>query len=413
MNKYLNQILNKSLLIYIYINLLYILIGSYMAFNSYIRERIFSYGFIVLLVINIIIILGLFLKKVYKKNKIDIFLILIIIFAIISTIFAYKPQKALFGEFLRYEGLFTILYYITILFITSFIKKEDRKKVVLGILIFGLIQCIYGICQRLFLLNARTMIYKGSINTTGFTGNPNFFGALMIICACQSLGLFFYSKSRLNEVIFLILTYLFFIGILLSKTRSSLLSLMFILILLFIYSLKKKYIKKYIILCLVFVFVCVFLHLLHLSPVFEDIVTVSSEMSEVAKGNAKDNYGSNRIKLWKETIKIVPNYLLHGVGIDNFANVIDGNPIRYQGHMFDKAHNEYLQILVTMGIFSLISYLCLHFIIIKNGIINTFKNNEIYLILPVIGYLVQAQFNISVIEVAPIFYISLGLLVDR
>jgi hypothetical protein len=41
------------------------------------------------------------------------------------------------------------------------------------------------------------------------------------------------------------------------------------------------------------------------------------------------------------------------------------------------------------------------------------KNKEIYLILPIIGYLVQAQFNISVIEVAPFFYIGLGLLIDR
>ena len=82
-------------------------------------------------------------------------------------------------------------------------------------------------------------------------------------------------------------------------------------------------------------------------------------------------------------------------------------------YVVDKAHDEYLQILVTMGIFSLISYICMHFLIIKEGIKNTLKQHEIYYLLPVIGYIVQAQFNISVIEVAPIFYIALGLLINR
>ena len=62
---------------------------------------------------------------------------------------------------------------------------------------------------------------------------------------------------------------------------------------------------------------------------------------------------------------------------------------------------------------SLLSYLVLYGIIVLNGIKNSFKDKKVYLILPIIGYLVQAQFNISVIEVAPFFYIALGLSVDR
>ena len=78
-------------------------------------------------------------------------------------------------------------------------------------------------------------------------------------------------------------------------------------------------------------------------------------------------------------------------------------------YFYDKVHNEYLQILITEGIFCLISYLVMYGIICIRGMKNSFKNKEIYLLLPVIGYLVQAFFNISVIEVAPIFFIALGL----
>ena len=139
-----NEIFNKFLLIYIILNLFYILIGSYLVTEKYISIKIFSYGYIPLLTVNLIIILILLLTKKYKNNKIDIFLLLIIIFAIISTIFAYKPMKALYGEWMRYEGFFTICYYITILLLTSFLKKEYRKKVVYFILTLGFIESIYA-----------------------------------------------------------------------------------------------------------------------------------------------------------------------------------------------------------------------------------------------------------------------------
>ena len=77
--------------------------------------------------------------------------------------------------------------------------------------------------------------------------------------------------------------------------------------------------------------------------------------------------------------------------------------------MFDKAHNEYLQTLVTQGIFSLASYLFIFGYAVYIGIKNSYRFKQIYLVLPVIGYLIQAFFNVSVIEVAPIFYIALGL----
>ena len=81
-----------------------------------------------------------------------------------------------------------------------------------------------------------------------------------------------------------------------------------------------------------------------------------------------------------------------------------------EGYIHTKNLKQYF---LRLGIFALISYLIFYFIIIFRGIKNNYKEKSIYLILPVIGYLIQAFFSFSVIEVAPIFYISLGLLVDR
>ena len=36
------------------------------------------------------------------------------------------------------------------------------------------------------------------------------------------------------------------------------------------------------------------------------------------KGDVKDNFGTGRIYIWKNTLKVVPENMENGVGIDNF-----------------------------------------------------------------------------------------------
>ena len=151
------------------------------------------------------------------------------------------------------------------------------------------------------------------------------------------------------------------------------------------------------------------MQILGLTTLVDDLIKTKNETSNIVSGDINEDYGTGRVKLYKETIKVIPKYIVHGVGIDNFAYILDGKPITRGRYLYDKAHNEYLQILVTMGIFSLICYICLHFVIVKRGI----RDSEIYILIAVISYLVQSIFNISVIEVAPLFYISLGLAVNR
>jgi putative inorganic carbon (HCO3(-)) transporter len=79
--------------------------------------------------------------------------------------------------------------------------------------------------------------------------------------------------------------------------------------------------------------------------------------------------------------------------------------------IFDKAHNEYLQIAYASGIPALLVYLSLVFTVIKTSFKNL-NNNPLMipLLCGVIGYLVQAFFNISVVSVAYIYWIFLGAL---
>lgn len=131
----------------------------------------------------------------------------------------------------------------------------------------------------------------------------------MLMCLSYSIGLLIESKKKWENAIYIVFTALFIFALLISNTMSCIVGLAFVL-----------------------------------------TITLTN-----------DKYGSRRIYIWKKTLEIVPKYIIHGVGIDCFHKAFDGKALtvvdgKYSA-LYDKAHNEYLQILVTQGIFALVSYL--------------------------------------------------------
>ena len=96
----------------------------------------------------------------------------------------------------------------------------------------------------------------------------------------------------------------------------------------------------------------------------------------------------------------------------NFRGQIIGDLGRYVN--WDKAHNEYLNIAVSSGIPSLLAYLGFLFFALKKGL-KKMKINEAYvpLLAAIIGYLVQAMFNIQVVMVYYLFFAYLGILTAK
>ena len=361
------------------------------------------------------------------KKPIYIGILLCVILAIISTIFAYDINIALEGCWGRYEGLFSILYYLSLMLLTTFISKKYKKIIVNSILICGAINAIYAICQIYNLFNVERIIHYESywndnmklrvavrkIWALGFTNNPNFFGTYMLLCLSYSLGLFVDNKKKIKRFIYLIISILFMFGLLISNTSAVAVGLFFVILYILIYCIKNKYYKEIIVIFTIIISTTFFAVKQEKTTLIKDIFKIGNETSEITKGNLDDDYGTGRIYIWKETLKVVPQYLLHGVGIDSFHKAFNGGALIVQKPtkkiLYDKAHNEYLQLLVTQGIFALASYLFIYSYAISKGTRMAFKDKQIYFVLPVVGYLVQAFFNISVIEVAPIFWIALGL----
>ena len=64
------------------------------------------------------------------------------------------------------------------------------------------------------------------------------------------------------------------------------------------------------------------MHFIGMTTIVDDIVRTKSEATNIVKGDLNNDYGTGRMEVWKKTIEVVPKYLLHGVGIDCFTNII-------------------------------------------------------------------------------------------
>ncbi|MBQ3416119.1 MAG: O-antigen ligase family protein [Clostridia bacterium] len=411
----------KLLVAYLVANLICILAGSYIFVSGNIKPN-FSYNNLALwerklLEYNVIVFLVIVFEKKYKKDWSHLGILLITIFAFISAHFAINKSMALDGALRRYEGLYAILYYLSVMLLSTFVSNKYKKALAVTVLLCGIIQVSYAICQSFNLFNVKIFYHYKNLLITGLTNNPNFLGTYMLLCLSYSIGLFIDSKNIVKSILYAICIALFMCGLLISNATSCAVGLFFVMIYVLIFCLKKEHYIKIIAIFAILIFITCLIAKLGKTTLLNDFGTLKDETTEIAKGNFDDYYGTKRIYIWKETLKIVPKYLLHGVGIDNFTNAFDGRALTFRAGnrtiMYDKVHNEYLQTLVTQGIFSIICYVALYTYVVIKGVKYSFKQNQIYLILPVIGYIIQAFFNISVIEVAPIFFMALGLCINK
>jgi len=150
------------------------------------------------------------------------------------------------------------------------------------------------------------------------------------------------------------------------------------------------------------------------------ITIIQDLMSIVERKPDYNRAGSSRVFIWERVVKLIFKRPLLGYGLDNLGLAFD----EYFGLdvattlgkriWIDKAHNEWLYVAVSSGIPSMITYMFFVLEVIRKSSKNLNENMDILPIYSaVIGYLVQALFNISVVSVAYIYWIYLGILMKE
>lgn len=150
---------------------------------------------------------------------------------------------------------------------------------------------------------------------------------------------------------------------------------------------------------------------------------IDLDFPETIGFNGKEKLASSRGYIWSRSIPLLKDTLILGSGPDTFSfdfpqHDLLGKLYAYgtTNMIISKAHNLFLQIGLNNGVVALIAFVILIMVYIVDSfklyaLKNKYDEKQILgsiLALSVIGYLFTGLFNDSVICVAPIFWIILG-----
>lgn len=417
----MRNILNKSAFIFLFILIITMNVSTALISMEYIHYLEFSK---IIFIFGIVAFNFYIFYKVYNKDKLhlkDIFIIILLILGVISYFFAFDKSIALNGTMGRYEGLRTLFSYYSFFLVASTIDKKHQQKLMYVLIFFGILQILIGTIQFLQIKNIFGYDRSNNFSVTyrfasGTFGNPNFYSTFILLIFMYIWSML--SNSQNHKILYLILFLIFGYGLFIGNTLGCILTSIIVLIISGLTKINKTNYKKMgvIIGSILIIISALFGGLKHVNNSnINDIFRKNiEEIAHIFENGLNDSSGNYRIYIWKESLKMVPKYYKTGIGIDNFSNINNGTYLCSPKECFDKAHNEYLQILLTEGIFTLIVYLTFIGYVIFNYIKKKDKNaHNTGLIYGTSAYLIQAFVNISVIQVAPVFYIFMGFIMSE
>ncbi|SDB27525.1 O-Antigen ligase [Ruminococcaceae bacterium FB2012] len=138
---------------------------------------------------------------------------------------------------------------------------------------------------------------------------------------------------------------------------------------------------------------------------------------EEEKYTSFDNFATGRGHIWKFGLACVPDHWMFGVGLDNYRWCFTHAPdLPHDTWSQGKGHNELIHYLVTQGVFQLLTILSLvvyTFVVsIRTALHAEDREDKLtsfILIGMVTAYFVQSMFNSSVVNIAPYYWVVIGL----
>ncbi len=144
--------------------------------------------------------------------------------------------------------------------------------------------------------------------------------------------------------------------------------------------------------------------------------TIIHELGQMLRGNFDDSFGHNRLFTWKRTLSLVKHNPVFGIGPDNFPRFFAKYYKAEAKEMFpdsngnlDKAHNEFLDVLLDNGIAGLIAFLGFFGTLLWACFRNADKNKFAPVLgVAVVSYMAHAFFGYQLPIQSPVMWIMIG-----
>ena len=139
-----------------------------------------------------------------------------------------------------------------------------------------------------------------------------------------------------------------------------------------------------------------------------------ADVRDAMHGNIYDELGTNRVYIWRNALTAYKEHPIIGTGPDTFEHAFPTEAQMKYGENYDKAHNEYIQILVCQGILGIICYLVFLVSSSIKSVPKAFRNPLLMAVLAAFtGYCVQAFFNINLPIASQLLWVFAGMLANK
>ena len=398
-------------------------------------------------------------KFTLRRTPLDIPILIFLISQILSTILSIDPHTSFWGYYSRFHGgLASTLSYIVLFYalVTHFSdKSKSIANLIYTILVSGLVVSVYGVLEH-YGIDKDVWVQDVQNRVFSTLGQPNWLSAYLVAILPIPFLSTFSQKNRLYSYLYGSLTFLIFITILFTKSRSGIGATVITITLSLIYLLYRSIRSKKKIFPLLLLSFSLLLSTFligspwtpnpgeiqktlsvggPLLPAFEKYlnqVGLSSQLKPLDTEKLSDQEkwqvdleskgirvgGSNSMEIrsivWKGAVELGKRRPFFGYGLETFGYTYynvrpeEHNLVSEWDFLYNKAHNEYLNLLANAGLIGLLSYLLLIAAIFKVFLTSLIKEeNPLHtaLLLGFISILITNYFGFSVVCIALFFFL--------
>lgn len=314
-----------------------------------------------------------------KFQLMDLFVLLFAAIMIFSVFISYFPSSS---AVMASTYLLFILFYFAA---RATINTGNRLRAVLTlVMISGGLVALYGIYQKMtgsFAVNEawldETVFTEATSRVYSTLENPNVLGEFMIYIVIISFAGLYFFKRLMNKLIAVFTLGASAYCMILTQSRGAWLGLLFGMALFL-----ALYDKKLLWLAIPAIFVA---PLVLPRSVIERFLSI---------GNMTDGSTSYRVNIWMASMKMVSVFWPIGIGMGTKTFIYIYGKYAFNAVNAPHTHNLFLQIIVDMGIWGLISFICLIAVYFKDIFSRVRRRDRVSAVLAAVaagtaGFLVQ------------------------
>lgn len=349
------------------------------------------------------------------KNPLTIAVLVFLVINVISSFFGVNVSRSLWGNYERMGGTYYLVHLTVLYFyvqVIGVLGENYLKRFLQAFIALATLVTLNGLSGW---VDGPTVVLDPSLpdRVSSTFGNPIFFASYLIVPMFLALYFAFDEDVLWKRISYGVICFLQFLGIYSSGTRGALVGLvigLFIGSVIYLLTTPSKQTKKY-----GFGFVGAIILVIGLLFSFQNKTTGTLRRLT----HLKDSNTSARLIQWKIAIEGTKKYFLSGTGPENYyivANKFYNTELyKYDPSWFDKPHNYVLEVLVTTGIFGLISYITI-FVLSLWGLWKTYKAGIIsagsfsIFVAAVVSYQIQNIFVFDTVSASIAFFGFSGLI---